>query len=709
MFIVTLNIYLFQNFSTSNIVYIYMLVYVSLSNDFHFSILELLQEYKDHVPLIPFTITLMLTLGCFTCGINFGIIIWAVSGQKPGIICAMCVTVLLLALFSFSRLSINSSNNKIRNFGIVITIFLHRFMMLLKLIYCVPPSIEEFRPILPVHLVMVDLSQSAIVADSPMTSLVSFTHELNDAIEMDLGIFIPRLYRIFQSIPYRNRPGTDLNFHPHWKVSCCCVPSFVITVFIFSCLWIGVILYNIYGIPGPSTVIAIQIACCCVFGGGLISYILRTFVMTYCLCLPMKKRVKLVSNQAGIQEETFLSVLKQELDLYVDMLKCLDGFNHRQTRIIIHIDLVDSLEQQKVLSLINTINLLVTEPGHPFILVLSVDPRLLIKAVDQTLSNMQGPVISPCEYLKNMVDLPFYINEYPKLRTEKVIPSDLCHQLEDKLELSENEEEYDDIEWVENDDLHSGPSHVNEMENGHVPLGNGVISVQRMSQRSVKLPSDESLTSIDNQTMDMQEENINEDISHLLRNNENNTLNDVKRIMNIVSLHGRLLRYHDVPFQWTRLAIWVSFCDGWPYKASWITLLSLDTTLDLPGSMSIRRLHGLFGFLMPVIGDKNLGIENCNTYFDTFIASHRPVINVNDARSFAAFIFYIDPTIRKLMIDYLLAMKSSKHSSVQQQVSVVSNFPSSPNTNEKVKFIFIILYCMQIYFLFFSFSISCAI
>lgn len=634
---------------------------------------ELLQDYRNQLMTRPFTITMLLILGCITCGINFGVVVWAVATEKAGIICGISVTVFLLGIFIFARVTLTSANNKLRFFGSALTIFFHRFMILLKLIYCVPPAIEEFRPILPVHLVMVDLSQSAVVADSPMASLVSFTHELNDAIERDLGIFIPRLYRIFKGTPYRNRPGTDLNFHPHWKVSCCCVPSFIITVFIFTCLWVGLILYNIYGIPGPNTVIAIEIACCCVFGGGLISYILRSFVMIYCMCLPMKKRVKIVSNQAGMQEETFLSVLRQELDIYVDMLECLDGFNHRQTRIVIHIDLVDSLEQQKVLSLINTINLLVTEPGHPFILVLSVDPRLLIKAVDQTLSNIQGPVISPCEYLKNMVDLPFYINEYPKLHADKLIPADLCRQLENKLELSEDEQ--DDFEWLDGDDLMTAPSQ-HENENGHVPMGNG-IPTKGISDRSVKFPSDQSLVSTEQNTADLHEENISEDISHLLRNNENNTLNDVKRIMNIVSLTGRLLRYHDVPFQWTRLAIWISFCDGWPYKASWITLLSLDSVLDLPGNMSIRRLHSLFGFLMPIIGDRNLGIENSNSYFDTFIASHRPMINVNDARSFAAFMFYIDPTIRKIMIDYLLAMRSSKRNSAKQQVSIVPTMASA--------------------------------
>lgn len=110
--------------------------------------------------------------------------------------------------------------------------------------------------------------------------------------------------------------------------------------------------------------------------------------------------------------------------------------------------------------------------------------------------------------------------------------------------------------------------------------------------------------------------------------------------------------------------------------------MCLDTALELPGTMSIRRLHSLFAFMVPVIGDRNLGIENSNAYFDTFIASHRPVISVNDARSFADFMFYIDPTIRKLMIDYLMATRSSKPSSLQQNVSACGSFVTpSPNNN----------------------------
>ena len=90
------------------------------------------------------------------------------------------------------------------------------------------------------------MSQSAFLADSPMASLVGFTRELNNAVENDLGVIIPRLYRIFQSAPYRNHPGADISFRPHWKLSCCCIPSFLITVLIFLCLWIGIILYNVY-------------------------------------------------------------------------------------------------------------------------------------------------------------------------------------------------------------------------------------------------------------------------------------------------------------------------------------------------------------------------------------------------------------------------------------------------------------------------------
>ena len=629
--------------------------------------------------------------------ITCGLLMWIAASWADGIATSACIVVLSLGMLAYARVALVSTNDFIHKCGLIITRFLHRLLWFLKVMYCIPPSLEELRPMLPVHLITVDLSRSVMVGDNPLTSLVNLTRELNNAIEDDVGIIIPRLYRIFQAGPYRVRAGSSLNLQTRWKMSCCCVPSFLISCLVILCLWVAVILYGVYDIKGPSTVIAIQIACCCVLGGAILANVLRSFVIIYCLVLSMKKRVKIVSTQAGIQEETFLSVLKQELDMCVDMLQCLDGFAHRQTRIIINIDLLDSLEQQKILHLINSINLLVTEPGHPFILVLSVDPRLLIKAVEQTLSNVDGPIVGPYEYLKNLIDLPFYINDQPTVKIEGLMRCEVRNQLDDSTRLSENDET--ELEWDGNGDIGLPEE---EENNGHVPTGNGNVPLLR-SERSVKFPSNESISYRNGYDRVLNISNEPEDIpgglSQLLRNNEVGTLTDVKRVMNIVSLKGRILRNSEITFQWTRLAIWVSLCDGWPYRSSWLTLLCLDTALDVPARLSIKRLHNLYGYAMPVVGEPDLGTDGNLAYFETFIASHKPIVTVSDVRSFASFMFYVDPTIRRLMIDYLLTVKDeSKQPSIQQQLSRTTSYQVSPGSCKVSLYTYILLgACTNLY------------
>lgn len=655
--------------------------------------LELLEDFRDQEPILAFGITMRLVIACILFGVSIGLFSWMTTTWGDGIATAVCVVVLLLSLFSLARIALVSTNEKIHNVGVSLTKLFTRGLWFLQLVYCIPSSIEEIKPMLPVHVINVDLSHSIMINDNPLISIVNFIRELNDAIESDIGMFIPRLYRLFQAGPYRVRPGTSLQFETRWKTSCCCIPSFLITSFVIACLWVSLIFFGIYGITGPNSIMAVQIACCCILGGAFLVYLLRLCVMVYCFVLPMKKRVKLISTQAGIEEETFLSVIKQELDLCIDMLECLDGFAERQTRVIINLDLIDSLEQQKVLNLVHSINLLLTEPGHPFILIFSVDPRLLIKAVEQSLSTLPGPVVTPYEYLKNIIDLPFYVYEHPKLKTEGILPESL-HQLVDEHTFSDTEEiDGDDLEWDRNGDLLSSVTNDTLEGNGHIPNGNGTLNTLNVSERLLKLSpnissykkSVQTINEFNNQQSHDQDENIADDISHLIRNNENGTLNDVKRIMNVVSLKGRILRNSDVSFQWNRIAIWVSLCDGWPYKSSWITLLALDRSLNVPGRMSIRRLYNLFGYVMPSLGETDVSSSDGNTnYFDTFIASHKPVLTVNDVRLFSSVMFYIDPTIKKLMIDYSHATKSESSSKPPSLAQTLSrqNYTISPSSSK---------------------------
>ncbi|KAF3835812.1 hypothetical protein F7725_028370 [Dissostichus mawsoni] len=46
----------------------------------------------------------------------------------------------------------------------------------------------------------------------------------------------------------------------------------------------------------------------------------------------------------------------------------------------------------------------------------------------------------------------------------------------------------------------------------------------------------------------------------------------MRRLLNIVSVTGRLLRANQITFNWDRLASWINLTEQWPYRTSWIIL-----------------------------------------------------------------------------------------------------------------------------------------
>ena len=50
------------------------------------------------------------------------------------------------------------------------------------------------------------------------------------------------------------------------------------------------------------------------------------------------------------------------MELLTDLVNCVDGFTRHQTRVVILIDGLDNSEQSKVLQLLDSVNLLFTDP-----------------------------------------------------------------------------------------------------------------------------------------------------------------------------------------------------------------------------------------------------------------------------------------------------------------------------------------------------------
>jgi KAP family P-loop domain len=83
-------------------------------------------------------------------------------------------------------------------------------------------------------------------------------------------------------------------------------------------------------------------------------------------------------------------------------------------RMIVIVDGLDSAEQRKVLTVLETVHTLFSEPGAAFIILLAVDPHIIAKAIESNLSNGSTSVAATAwiggqAYLRNMVHLPFFL------------------------------------------------------------------------------------------------------------------------------------------------------------------------------------------------------------------------------------------------------------------------------------------------------------
>ena len=74
------------------------------------------------------------------------------------------------------------------------------------------------------------------------------------------------------------------------------------------------------------------------------------------------------------------------------------------------VDGLDSIEQRKVLKVLDTVNNLFSDQDSPFIILLAIDPHIIIKAIELNINEAFADTsVGGYAYLRNMVQLPFFL------------------------------------------------------------------------------------------------------------------------------------------------------------------------------------------------------------------------------------------------------------------------------------------------------------
>ncbi|XP_051511843.1 kinase D-interacting substrate of 220 kDa B isoform X5 [Myxocyprinus asiaticus] len=505
--------------------------------------------------------------------------------------------------------------------------------LLLKLMFVNPPELpEQTTRALPVRFLFTDYNRLSSVGGE--TSMAEMIATLSDACEREFGFLATRLFRVFKT---EDTQGKGKN---KWKKTCC-IPSFVIFLFILACLIMGMALLAVFKVDGQNqTVNAVLVSMASVVGLVLVLKCRTWWQVTDSVLNSQRKRLHSAANKMHkLKSEGFMKVLKNEVELMAKMAKTIDGFTQNQTRLVVIIDGLDSCEQDKVLQMLDTVRVLFSK--GPFISVFASDPHIIIKAINQNLNSvLRDSNINGHDYMRNIVHLPVFLNSRGLSSAKK-----MCTPIPANGEMGNSEG------WHEELDRKLSQNSLGEQTkfSSKTTLNRRDTYRRRQMQRSVTRQMSFDLTKL------LVTEDWFSDISP----------QTMRRLLNIVSVTGRLLRANQISFNWDRLASWINLTEQWPYRTSWL-ILYLEETDGIPYQTTLKAVYERISKNIPTTKDVEplLEIDGDARSFEVFLSSRTPVLAARDIRTFLPCTVNLDPKLREIIADVRAAREQMNMSGV---------------------------------------------
>ncbi|XP_046691957.1 kinase D-interacting substrate of 220 kDa B isoform X2 [Silurus meridionalis] len=490
--------------------------------------------------------------------------------------------------------------------------------LLLKLMFVNPPELpEQTTRALPVRFLFTDYNRLSSVGGE--TSMAEMIATLSDACEREFGSMASRLFRVFKT--------EDTQGKKKWK-NTCCIPSFVIFLFILGCLITGMALLAVFKVDTDNqTVNAMLVAMASVVGLALLLNCKTWWQVTDSVLNSQRKRLHSAANKMQkLKSEGFMKVLKSEVELMAKMAKTIDSFTQNQTRLVVIIDGLDSCEQDKVLQMLDTVRVLFSK--GPFISIFASDPHIIIKAINQNLNSvLRDSNINGHDYMRNIVHLPVFLNSRGLSSARK-----MCAPAPANGDTGNSEG------WHEELDRKLSQNSLGEMAKlgSKTALNRRDTYRRRQMQRSVTRQMSFDLSKL------LVTEDWFSDISP----------QTMRRLLNIVSVTGRLLRANQITFNWDRLASWINLTEQWPYRTSWL-ILFLEETEGIPEQATLKTIYERISKNIPTTKDVEplLEIDGDVRSFEVFLSSRTPVLTARDIRTFLPCTVNLDPKLREIIAD----------------------------------------------------------
>ncbi|CAI4222074.1 unnamed protein product [Auanema sp. JU1783] len=327
--------------------------------------------------------------------------------------------------------------------------------------------------------------------------------------------------------------------------------------------------------------------------------------------IPRRRVNRSAQVVSTLKLEGLMQNLQNEVDLLAEMVRSLDAFTQSQTRLVVIVDGLDNCEQERMVQTLDAIELLFSaRQDRPIISIIAVDPHIIISAINHNMqSALAGTELTGYDYLKNIINMPFFLHNTALRQLQRT--------------LKEKRESY--ANWMER---------FRRQETFH----GSHLSLREADGRQSR-----------KQTVVNPGRNIGETLTDDYFSNMNPR--SIRRIVNSLTLSGRLMRAFEIEFSWLSLGHWISLLEQWPARMCWL----IDRALDI--SNNTVTLAEIYLQLKDTIPKKDTLIEidrNSNN-FEVFLTSvaipSSEQLTVGHIKKFVPCTSNLDPYLRKLIRD----------------------------------------------------------
>ncbi|XP_013180376.1 PREDICTED: kinase D-interacting substrate of 220 kDa isoform X4 [Papilio xuthus] len=529
-------------------------------------------------------------------------------------------------------------------------------LLVLQVVFCHPPGPNDPRalPATPIRFHFTEGMRSG-AGQEGSALVVQMIGSLAEALESQYGRVCTRLARAFRPRPVSSTSGWK------WRRACC-IPHIVMFEVIFTCLLVGLCVLVMFLTETDADKQrrdiqqGVVVGACALAGAALLANLYTAGRALAALVLPPRARLL-----RALRRDSHALSLRPEVQALTDMVSCLDAFTGQQTRLVVVVDALDSCEQEKVLALLNSVHALCSDPKSPFILLLAIDPHIISKAVEiNSRRAFSESNIGGWDYLRNMVQLPFYLQNSALRRVKaaqqtaaKRMQAIAAEDFSTSLQRSVSARRLSSTS-----ELMSSQERIKGQAGQAGQVGQAGQLGKESAARARRLRPSESLASSVASGLHRAPA---ADLGRVLLTDD--YFSDVnprsmRRLQNVLYITGRLLKAFQIEFTWSQLASWVNLTEQWPYRTSWIIYHHETFEEHIDDATPLKHI---FEKVKPSLSNAHEAgtlteLDRDERKLEVFLGFHRSTLTAADLKIFLPFTINLDPYIKKVIKEEQLQM-----------------------------------------------------